>query len=629
MSLSATCKVSIAFADGPLVASPAWTDVTAYVRSVRTNRGRSNELDDFQAGTATIVLENTDRRFDPDYASGAYYPNVKVRRQIKVEGVYSATTYPVFRGVVQSWGQDWPVHNRDATCTVQAVDLFGLLATWDLPESAYETVVRSLNPTSWFDVGSTEPADLIGQSTVSYGGLRTEAAALAVGSTGASRHVIDPYDDNVTVSSVASFGFSPNSSNKTTLAAFVKVSDLLESYDGVVAFDVSLLAVGVRHNSGTGVCRVGVASTGQFVGYVSTSGGSAQVGGTSGETLVDGYRHYLAMVRDGTGLTLYLDGVSFATAVTGSTSFTVLDGTIGSGPSGLSISSVRRRHDFIIDEPTVWHGVALTAAQLLSLSDTRDGWAAETASARIVRVLDLLTVPSGLYSTTTASSSVGAFVGGSNALSYLQSVARSDQGRLFVDRSGVITFQPKTADMGGSASVTFADDTTASSVRYSGFGLEYDDRLIYNDVVIAGVNCEAKKENLTSIAAYSQRSLSLRTQLPTTAAARDVAEATVARYADPSTRGKGWKAHPQRALNGVSTLGYATVLGRELGDLVSIKRTPPVGTAITQTVSVTSIGHDINIPEGKWDVSFTGAPAYTTASFRWGTSNWGGTDYWS
>lgn len=625
--LSATCKVSIAFADGPLVVSPTWTDVTAWVRSVRTNRGRSNELDDFQAGTATVVLENVDRRFDPDYSSGAYYPNVKVRRQIKIEGVYSAVTYPIFRGVVQSWAQNWPVHNRDATCTVQAVDLFGLLATWDLPESAYEVAVRALEPTGWFDVGSSDPVDVVGGTTSTYGALREEAPSLCAGSNGASRHAVTP--GVATSSTVAVFGGGPDSSDKTTLAAFLKVTDFLESYNGVVAFDVSLEAVSLTHDSGTGVCTMGVASTGQFVGYVSTSGGSAQVGGTTGETLNDGYTHHLAMVRDGTDLELFLDGVSFATATTGSTAFAITSGTIGLGPSGLSVSSISRRHDFIIDQPTIWHGTALTAAQLLSLSDARMGWAPESADARTVRILAALGVPSGLYSTTTASSSVGVFVGGTDALSYLQSVARSDQGRLFVNRSGVITFHPKTVDMGASSAATFADDSTANSVKYSGFGLDYDDRLIYNDVTVAGVDSEAKSENLTSVGTYSRRALPVRTQLPSREATRDVAEAYVARFADPQTRGKGWSVHPERTLNASTTLGYATVLGRELGDLVTIKRSPQVGSALSKTVSITSIGHIIDIPEGQWDVSFTGSPAYTTASFRWGTSNWGGSDNWS
>lgn len=626
MTLSATCKVSIAFADGPLVVSPTWTDVTAWVRSVRTNRGRSNELDDFQAGTATVVFENVDRRFDPDYTSGAYYPNVKVRRQIKIEGVYSAVTYPIFRGVVQSWGQDWPVHNRDATCTVQAVDLFGLLATWDLPDSAYEIVVRSLDPTAWFDVGSTDPVDVINGHTATYGALRTEVPSLSAGSTAASRHTVTPGVG--TSSTVAVFGFASESSDQTTLTAFLKVTDFLESYNGSVAFDVSLLALGVTHDSGTGYCQMGVASTGQFAGYVSTSGGSAQVGGTTGETLNDGYTHHLAMVRDGTDLELFVDGVSLATATTGSTAFTISNGTIGSGPSGLSISSISRRHDFIIDQPTIWHGTALTSTQLLALSGARYGWAPERADARIVRILDALGIPSGLYSTSTASSSVGAFVGGTDALSYVQSVSRSDQGRLFVNRSGVITFHPKTTDMGAAAVATFADDSTASSVKYSGFGLEYDDRLIYNDVTVSGVDAEAKTENLTSIGSYSRRGLSVRTQLPTDEAARDVAAVHVFRFADPQTRGKSWVVHPQRTLNASSTLGYATVLGRELGDIVTIKRTPQTGTAIEKTVSVSSIAHTIDIPEGQWDVSFSGVPAYTTSAFQWDVSEWDGTHGW-
>jgi len=626
MSLSATCKVSVAFADGPLVASPTWTDVTAYVRSVRTSRGRSSELDEFQAGTATVVFENIDRRFDPDYTSGAYYPNVKVRRQIKVEAVYSAVTYPVFRGVVQGWAQDWPTHNRDATCTVQAVDLFGILATWDLPDSAYETVVRTLSPTSWFDVGSSTPQDITGKSTLTYGSSREEAPALVVGSTGGSRHTVQR--GVATGSQVAKFGGATGSETATSLSVFVKVAELLESYNGAVAFDVSMYAIGLLHNSGTGYCLLGLASAGTPVGYVSTSGGNDEIGAT-GQSLADGTVHHLALVRNGTGLTLYVDGASYDTGTVGSNAFTITSGDIGAGPSGTSVSSVLRFHDLVIDEPTVWHGVALTAGQISDLYATRTGWAPETADARIVRVLGVLGVPSGLYSTTTASSSVGAFVGGSDALTYLQSVSRSDQGRLFVNRSGVITFHPKTVDMGGSAAATFADDSTANSVKYSTFGTDFDDRLIYNDVTVSGVAAEFRGEDQTSITAYSRRGLSVRTQLPTNEACRDVAQSTQDRYSDPVTRGRSWKVPPERNLNGSATLAWATVLGRELGDLVSLKRTPQTGTAITSTVSLTSIGHEIDIPEGKWDVTFSAAPAYTTAAFRWGTSNWGGSDGWS
>ena len=40
-------------------------DVTEYVKSVQLRRGRSGSLDNFEAGSATIVLNNNDRGFDP------------------------------------------------------------------------------------------------------------------------------------------------------------------------------------------------------------------------------------------------------------------------------------------------------------------------------------------------------------------------------------------------------------------------------------------------------------------------------------------------------------------------------------------------------------------------------------
>lgn len=55
---------------GSTLSSITWTDVTEYVQGVSIQRGRSNELDDFSTGSATIVLENNDRRFDPEYAAG-------------------------------------------------------------------------------------------------------------------------------------------------------------------------------------------------------------------------------------------------------------------------------------------------------------------------------------------------------------------------------------------------------------------------------------------------------------------------------------------------------------------------------------------------------------------------------
>lgn len=80
--------VEVAFGYGPYDDPPsgAWVDISSYVHSVRYERGsRTSEFDQFNAGTMTVTLDNSDRRFDPLNLSGPYiqkaygpvYPNVE------------------------------------------------------------------------------------------------------------------------------------------------------------------------------------------------------------------------------------------------------------------------------------------------------------------------------------------------------------------------------------------------------------------------------------------------------------------------------------------------------------------------------------------------------------------------
>jgi hypothetical protein len=76
--------VEIAFNDTPYVNNPTWTDVTTYVRSIDTSRGRTDDFADFDTGTASVVLDNRSRLFDPFYTAGTYYGKLLPRRQIRI-----------------------------------------------------------------------------------------------------------------------------------------------------------------------------------------------------------------------------------------------------------------------------------------------------------------------------------------------------------------------------------------------------------------------------------------------------------------------------------------------------------------------------------------------------------------
>lgn len=121
-------EVSVAWGNDPFDASPTWDDITAYVRGFAVDRGRSAVFERMKAGTGTLILDNSDRRFDPLYGSSPYSPDVKPLKPVRIRATYNLTTYPIFQGYVESITQQWPLSGHDAVCTMRIVDGFSLMA---------------------------------------------------------------------------------------------------------------------------------------------------------------------------------------------------------------------------------------------------------------------------------------------------------------------------------------------------------------------------------------------------------------------------------------------------------------------------------------------------------------------
>lgn len=118
-----TVTVNIFFADNWNATPNTYTyDVSAYVRSITVATGRSTELDDFQASTCSLILDNSDRRFDPENATPTY-PAIRPNQQIEV--LLNSTC--IFRGLVDGWPQLYDQGNTDATVTLTATDYFKML----------------------------------------------------------------------------------------------------------------------------------------------------------------------------------------------------------------------------------------------------------------------------------------------------------------------------------------------------------------------------------------------------------------------------------------------------------------------------------------------------------------------
>jgi hypothetical protein len=93
-------------------------DLTYLVESVNITRGRSRQLDQFNAGTATIAFDNASQILNPSNTSSPYYPFVLPRCPVQI----LANGVPIYTGLVTDWNLDYDISNQDimyASCSDQ------------------------------------------------------------------------------------------------------------------------------------------------------------------------------------------------------------------------------------------------------------------------------------------------------------------------------------------------------------------------------------------------------------------------------------------------------------------------------------------------------------------------------
>ena len=98
-------------------------DVTDYVININSNRGRSRELDKYNAGGLEVVFDNSTRVFDPLNSASPYAGQIVPHREIRVRSNGSA----VFYGLIDDWNLNYNP-GGDNTAAAVASDGFTLFA---------------------------------------------------------------------------------------------------------------------------------------------------------------------------------------------------------------------------------------------------------------------------------------------------------------------------------------------------------------------------------------------------------------------------------------------------------------------------------------------------------------------
>lgn len=111
-----------------------WTDISAYVRSIDTDRPSSDETGRYSPGTMTVVLDNRDGRFTPANTSGPYtsggVTQVLPEIGVRLKATWSSTDYNIFCGVVEDWRDEFPEAGFDAVTVLTVVDRLALVSQW-------------------------------------------------------------------------------------------------------------------------------------------------------------------------------------------------------------------------------------------------------------------------------------------------------------------------------------------------------------------------------------------------------------------------------------------------------------------------------------------------------------------
>ena len=121
-----TLTIEAAFGYG-VFETPTWTDISQYVRSIETVRGRSAILDQTQAGEMVLTLKNDDSRFEPDNSSGPYSGNLIPLVPVRFQAEENSITFDIWRGYIRGWPQQTR-HNVYGDVVAPCVDAFHILA---------------------------------------------------------------------------------------------------------------------------------------------------------------------------------------------------------------------------------------------------------------------------------------------------------------------------------------------------------------------------------------------------------------------------------------------------------------------------------------------------------------------
>lgn len=603
-----TARIRIAFADGPFVASPTWTDVTSYVRAVKTSRGRTDDWQDFDTGTASVVLDNRTRRFDPTYTAGPYYGNLQPRRQICIDATTDGgSTYkPVFRGYIDGW----PVHMTDAgfdsTVTVNCYDILGLISQTTAPYDWADLYIRTLNPHRYIKFDDVvNPASPSAATFTDYGSANTpfsyNLGSTAIQSTNPLAPGLPYKSANMPAGSA--WGSSPPSlltTDSVSACVWTALSAQQGSqYPGAYPFGF-YVNNSLGQNISFAIAYVWVASSSQYelrtIMHVEKASPQYIVGKAAIALDTAAPHHFGLIVTTLAGtpaIRMFLDGVEVSVTTT-----TTAD-TSGTGTLAVSQGKVQQ---------AVMVGSDIGATGIQTIYNLSIGNKTETTAARFTSALQQTSIPAALYSATASPAGTVTKVnnGGEPLRNTIQYASDSEGGETYVTRDGILTMTNRTWYLGTTAA------TSQASFGNGGIPIGTTMNYAWNaDTIRNALNMKWSGDttvnvvNTSSATNYGTKQNNYETQLSTAS--------------DTQTLGTiltNFGALPRLVMSAIelnqalSLTQWATVLGLDLLQRITVTVPEKVGSNLSQQQIIQQVEHTIT--PGTWETTILGSSRWSS-----------------
>jgi hypothetical protein len=562
---------------------PVWADITSFVKSVSISRGKDELLDGFSAGVASIELNNQDRTFDPLYTSSPYNGDIVPRREVRVFSDYGTA--------------------GTATRTNLALN----------PSAQY--------PASTAVAGAFDNQDVTAWDTRIGSGYFLRLGIVPTGEAFGSAALYSINDRLET-------SFSGTAGLFYTVSAYMRIADnpTWPSLP-VTTFDMTLEFVGTGAQprftqsitptkDWTRIFITSQAPTGSIGGVLTFTTDNYFLSDSGKYFQLDGL-----LIEEGQALNTYFDGDR---GQVGASAVYSWNGTPGNSTSTATFTGeTGYAFSGYVDDWDLSYEIGGNNTATIKASDGFNLLANQTIPDQTMpieptgqRINRLINSAQILWPDNARNIDFGIkFVGtdttsNDNALLYLQQVELSELGQLFVAKDGKLTFldasrnNPQIAD----SVATFADDS--SGIPFTTLEVVYGSEQLTNTFTVTYPEGSESASNQDSVNAYGVTSLTANTLNQNDTDAAYLAEYYTTRFGKPQYRVDTITVNVLSLLEANQT----AVLGLDLGNVVTVKFTPKVGSQIVQYAKIVRINSNISDGGKRYEMEF-GLETFQTFPF--------------